>query len=136
MANELDELAAEVLAHYEGPEHEALRELINQLVARVTQLEAEMKRHSGNSSKPPSADTLAQRQAQKKRREEWMKKGEAKRRAGKQPGAPGAHLAQVEHPDDVVHHTPQVCGGCGSSLADAELLGSETRQVFDLPVPK
>ena len=136
MANELDELAAEVLAHYEGPEHEALRELISQLVARVTQLEAEAKRHSGNSSKPPSADTLAQRQAQKARRDAWTKKGKGKRRAGKQTGAPGAHLAQVEHPDDVVYHTPQVCRGCGSSLAGAEVLSSDTRQVFDLPVPK
>src|SRR2546428_12879976 len=131
MANELDELAAEVLAHYEGPEHEALRELISQLVARVTQLEAEAKRHSGNSSKPPSADTLAQRQAQKARREAWTKKGKRKRRPGKQPGAPGAHLAQVEHPDTVVPHAPEVCGGCGSPLTQAPVGGSEPRPGFD-----
>src|SRR5437667_1123132 len=119
MANELDELAAEVLAHYEGPEHEALRELISQLVARVTQLEADAKRHSGNSSKPPSADTLAQRQAQKARRDAWTNKGAGKRAKGKQHGAPGAHLAQVEHPDKVVPYPPEVCGGCGGSLAGA-----------------
>src|SRR5438445_3925288 len=125
MANELDELAAEVLAHYEGPEHEALRELISQLVARVTQLEAEAKRHSGNSSKPPSADTLAQRQAQKARREAWTNKGTAKRTKGKQHGASGAHLAQVEHPDRVLAHPPEVCGGCGGSLAGADVAATE-----------
>ena len=109
MTNDLDGLVAEVLSQYQGPEHAALRALITQLVAlneslaaRVAELEAELKRHSGNSSQPPSADTLAQRQAQKARREAWTKKGKRKRRPGKQPGSPGAHLAQVEHPDAVV----------------------------------
>src|SRR5438067_12401737 len=111
MTNDLDGLVAEVLSQYQGPEHAALRALITQLVAaneslaaRVAELEAELKRHSGNSSQPPSADTLAQRQAQKARREAWTKKkkGKRKRRPGKQPGSPGAHLAQVEHRDAVV----------------------------------
>jgi len=143
MTNDLDGLVAEVLAQYQGPEHAVLRALITQLVAlneslaaRVAELEAELKRHSGNSSQPPSADTLAQRQAQKARREAWTKKGKRKRRPGKQPGSPGAHLAQVEHPDAVVPHAPEVCGGCGSPLTEAEVVGSETRQVFDLPEPK
>src|SRR5207244_13557951 len=135
MTEELRGLVAEVLSQYQGPEHATLRAVITQLVglneslaARVAALEAELRRHSGNSSKPPSADTLAQRQAQKARREAWTKKGKRKRRPGKQTGAPGAHLAQVEHPDAVVYHTPQVCRGCGSSLAGAEVPSCATRQ--------
>ena len=68
MTDELDGLVAEVLAQYPGPERAALA-LISRLVALVGELEAESKRHSGNSSKPPSGDSLPQRQAQKARRE-------------------------------------------------------------------
>src|SRR2546426_10751730 len=143
MTNDLDGLVAEVLAQYQGPEHAVLRALITQLVAlneslaaRVAELEADAKRHSGNSSKPPSADTLAQRQAQKARREAWTNKGTAKRTKGKQHGASGAHLAQVEHPDRVLPHPPEVCGGCGGALAGAEIVSTETRQVLALPEPK
>jgi cell division septum initiation protein DivIVA len=142
MTNDLDGLVAEVLSQYQGPEHAALRALITQLVAlneslaaRVAELEAELKRHSGNSSKPPSADTLAQRQAQKDRRQAWTKKGAKKRRPGKQPGAPGAHLAQVEHPDDVVLHAPQICRECGSPLTEAEVVSTETARSSTCPSP-
>lgn len=33
----------------------------------------------------------------------------------------------------MIVHTPAACGGCGSDLADGELVGEEARQVFDLP---
>ena len=138
-----DELDARVLAQYQGPEHAALHalvvallDLVDTLSARVAELEAEAGRHSGNSSKPPSGDTLAQRQAQKARRQEWTNKGRPKRPKGKQPGAPGAHLAQVEVPDVVIPHPPTVCTDCGASLADAEVVATETRQVFDIAEPK
>jgi transposase len=49
------------------------------------------------------------------------------------PGAPGAHLAQVATPDEVVEHLPERCGGCGAELARAPVAGVEARQVFDLP---
>src|SRR2546427_1901727 len=143
MTVERDALAAQVLDQYPGPEHAtlqalivALLDLVDTLTNRVAELEAEAGRHSANSSKPPSGDTLAQRQAQKQRRQEWTNKGKPKRGKGKQPGAPGAHLAQVEHPDETVPHTPERCAGCGASLADAEVVSTETRQVFDIPTPK
>ena len=143
MTVELDALAAQVLEQYPGPEHAQLRalivallDLVDTLKNRVGELEAEAGRHSANSSKPPSGDTLAQRQAQKARRQEWANKGKAKRTKGKQPGAPGAHLAQVEQPDVTMPHPPTVCSGCGASLADAEVVGTQTRQVFDIPKPK
>jgi transposase len=56
-----------------------------------------------------------------------------RRRPGKQPGAPGAHLAQVATPDEVIDHVPGRCGGCGADLAGAAVVGVEARQVFDLP---
>ena len=58
---------------------------------RVAQLESEQKKDSTTSSKPPSTDPIATRQSRAERRTEAR---EAKRRQGKQPGAPGANLAR------------------------------------------
>jgi transposase len=143
MTVELAALAAQVLDQYPGPEHAclqaliiALLDLVDSLTAEITELKAAAGRHSANSSKPPSGDTLARRQAQKKRRQEWTNKGKPKRPRGKQPGAPGAHLAQVEVPDVTVPHAPERCAACGASLADAEIVATGSQQVFDIPTPK
>jgi len=58
------------------------------------------------------------------------------RRQGKQPGAPGYTLSQVTDPDSVVVHQPAQCRGCDRPLAEAEVIGVTTRQVFDVPDPK
>lgn len=110
-------------------------DLIDQQAAEIALLKTEANCHSGNSSKPPSGDSAAQRQAAKARRQEWTNKGGPKRPKGKQPGAPGAHLAQVAEPDITLTHAPVACPGCGASLADAEVVATETRQVFDIPEP-
>ena len=143
MDNGLRGLAEEVLAQYQGPEHTALRELISQLVAgteslaaKVAQLEADANRHSGNSSKPPSADTLAQRQAQKARRNAWTNKGAGKRAKVKQHGAPGAHLAQVEHPGQGGPPPPGGLRRLRRLACRSRGRPTETRQVFDLPEPR
>ena len=62
-----------------------------ELEARVARLELLVSRNSGNSSMPPSTDDLPGKKppAGKPRRGP----GGGKRRPGKQPGAPGAHLA-------------------------------------------
>jgi transposase len=96
------------------------------LGARVAELEGRLGRDSSNSSKPPSQDGL-RKPARPARRDRGV------RRPGKQPGAPGAHLAQVAEPDQVVVHLPQRCAGCGRDLADAAGVGVQARQVFDLP---
>ena len=103
--------------------------VIEALTARVAELERQLGRHSGNSSKPPSSDGLAKPPAPGRER----RAGAGGRRPGKQPGAPGAHLAQVGDPDAVVVHRPAVCGGCGGDLTLAPVVGVEARQVFDLP---
>ena len=122
---------ADRVAEFEA-ENGVLRVLVEQLQARIVELERDAGRNSSNSSKPPSADDQAQRESRQARRA--RERGDAKqRRPGKQPGAPGAHLARVDTPDRVVTHTPVACGACGESLSDAPVCGVESRQVFDLP---
>lgn len=109
----------------------ALRGVVERLEARIVELERELGRHSGNSSLPPSTDSQAQRETRGERRR--AARAEGKRRAGKQPGAPGAHLERVAVPDATVVHAPAACEGCGADLSDAAVIASESRQVFDLP---
>jgi hypothetical protein len=98
------------------------------LEARVAELERRLGKDSSNSSRPPSSDGLGKPPAPRQRRRDG-----GGRRAGKQPGAPGAHLAQVACPDQAVVHRPERCGGCGGELTLAPVTGMEVRQVFDLP---
>jgi len=105
---------------------------ISQLDAHVVELEARLRANSSNSSKPPSADGLAKGPPKPNRAA--SRAAAARRKPGGQPGAPGAHLAQVEHPDVIVVHAPRRCGRCGGELADAPMVGAEARQVHDLPL--
>ena len=77
---------------------------------------------------PPSAELFAKPPAPSR-----AERRAAARKQGKQPGAPGKHLAQVESPDVTVVHVPESCFACGSALRDAEVVDVESRQVFDLP---
>jgi transposase len=104
-------------------------DLIVRLEARIVELERQVGRHSGNSSLPPSGDNQVQRQARPKP----ARRQKGKRRPGKQPGAPGAHLERVAVADRTIRHVPGRCRGCGRGLGDAVVVGVESRQVFDLP---
>jgi transposase len=101
--------------------------VIEQLTARVADLERQLSRSSRNSSQPPSADGPAVPPRPARRRGSG-------RRPGKQPGSPGSTLALVEDPDEVVEHLPDCCRGCGAGLAESEPLGAVRRQVHDIPV--
>ncbi len=83
--------------------------VIEALRARVAELERQLGRHSGNSSKPPSSDGLGKPPAPRRERRGGGRK------PGKQPGAPGAHLVQVPDPDEVVVHIPERCQGVARS---------------------
>jgi transposase len=100
--------------------------VIEQLTARVAELERRLARNSQNSSQPPSADgpQVAPRRSRRKG---------SGRRPGKQPGSPGHTLALVDDPDEVIEHQPSCCQGCGTDLTDGELLGVVRRQVHDIP---
>jgi transposase len=119
---------AAVIAELRAVNAEQAR-LIAALQTRVVELERRLGKDSSSSSKPPSSDGL-RKPARAERRNAEQTQG---RRPGKQPGAPGAHLAQVERPDEVVEHAPERCGGCGADLAGAVVVGVEARKVFDLP---
>jgi len=124
----------------------ALKAVVEALEAELERLRREGSKHSGNSGKPPSSDTVTQRsqqqderlsRAERRRRArakaKELMKDPPKRRPGKQPGEAGTNLAAVPDPDRVVLHKPENCSGCGAVLAEAEVVASEARQVFDLP---
>jgi transposase len=105
-----------------------LRAQVSMLESKLADLEERLGRNPRNSSMPPSAEGLSKPPSPSR-----AERRAAGRKQGKQPGAPGKHLAQVVDPDHVIHHAPPSCSSCGSGLDDAEIVGTERRQVFDLP---
>jgi transposase len=127
----------------------ALRAAIEALEVEVERLRRDASRHSGNSGRPPSSDTITQRDQQREQRlsraerrrqararAKELARDKPKRRPGKQAGEPGAALRQVPDPDRVETHAPERCEACEAALAGAEVTGIERRQVFDLPTPR
>jgi transposase len=103
---------------------------IAELAERVVRLERLISRNSGNSGMPPSADDLPGKTPPAPR----PKRGAGKRRQGKQPGAPGAHLAWREDPDQTEPLFPEGSCACGRDLADADDLGVvASHQLMDTP---
>jgi transposase len=101
--------------------------IVNNLLRRVSELEARLEKDSHNSSKPPSSDGL--RRKPKSLRE----RGKAK--PGGQPGHKGSTLKRAAEPDHVVvHPVAPLCDACGLPIAreDVSVL-PESRQVIDLP---
>lgn len=106
---------------------------IASLTDRVARLERRAARDSSNSSKPPSSDSPYT----KRRRTPTDRslRGRSGRKPGKQPGAPGATLAQVGDPDRTVVCAPDRCAGCGGDLAGVPVAAEQARQVFEVPPP-
>lgn len=104
---------------------------ILELVAKVEELTRRLNQNSRNSSKPPSADGYRKPQSPERKRQK-----EAGRKPGKQPGAPGAHLALSDNPTRKYEFLPSECRRCGQGLEGAEERGVERRQVWDLPEPR
>jgi transposase len=108
----------------------ALTAQVTDLAERLAKLERAVSRNSGNSGMPPSADDLPGKTPP----EPKPKRG-GRKRQGKQPGAPGAHLAWSESPDKKQDLFPQGACACGRDLADADDLGiTASHQVMDTPV--
>ena len=99
---------------------------IEQLEARVKELEAQLKQNSDNSHRPPSSDGLRKKPA--------LPRPKGKKRGG-QAGHKGKALEMVQNPDHEQPHAPIRCS-CGRDLSDVPKQVVERRQVFDLPQPK
>jgi transposase len=128
-----------IAAYAAGPEAlvqlvETMQSQLNQqigaLTARVAELEARLNKDSHNSSKPPSSDGLAKKPA----RSRSLRKRSGKKSGG-QPGHPGVTLQLVDDPTDCQVWMATVCGACGTSLVQAQVVACERRQVIDIPAP-
>ena len=85
---------------------------------------------SSNSGKPPSSDAYRKPPKPQNLREKTGKK------SGGQEGHKGSNLRQVEKPDHIVDHCPEICAGCGEVLGLGQSTGHRKRQVFDIPKPQ
>jgi len=101
-----------------------------ELGRRLARLERIVSRNSGNSSLPPSSDGVLPGRGAPRRRAG----GAARRKRGKQPGAPGRWLGWVDTPDETKCHRPAGRCACGADLAAATGVRAERlHQVHDLP---
>ena len=108
-----------------------LMEANEALAAKLARLEHLLSRNSGNSSSPPSKDDDPGRTPPPERK---RGRGGLMRSKGKQPGAPGSHLAWTDRPDDLQDRFPRGSCGCGSDLGDARDLGVVDRyQSHEIP---
>ena len=108
-----------------------LRSQVVVLGDRVMGLERLAGRDSSNSSKPPSSDSpYTKRPRTPKGR---SLRGRSGRKPGKQPGEPGATLAQVADPDHTIVCAPATCAGCGHDLGGVPVDAEQARQVFEVP---
>ncbi len=108
-----------------------LRSQVVVLGDRVAQLERQAGRDSSNSNRPPSSDSPS---AKKPRTVTGRSlRGRSGRKPGKQPGDPGATLAQVGDPDHIVVCAPDRCAGCGHDLGEVPVAAEHQRQVLEAP---
>ena len=129
---------AELLARLESrlalAEQEAAAQTrtIAQLGQEIERLRRRLSRNSGNSSMPPSTDGTLPGAALPAAKPTPA----AKRRRGRQPGAPGSALSWTASPDRIVEHRPGgACVGCGADLAAAADAGVvRACQVTDVPL--
>ena len=131
-------LAKDVRSEEEKAEYRSKNAVLEQ---RISDLDRSSKLNSHNSSKPPSSDGLSKETIEKKKEKKEKKKRTKSRRkksdrkSGGQAGHKGTTLNQVENPDQIVDHTPDQCQECSATLSKSDIVGSSSRQVFDIPKP-
>jgi transposase len=102
------------------------------LTGRLAKLEHLLSRNSGNSSSPPSRDDDPGKPAPPEKNKRG--RGGPKRSRGKQPGAPGSHLAWTENPNERRDRFPEGRCDCGDDLGGARDLGVVDRyQQHEIP---
>lgn len=86
-------------------------------------------RNSGNSSTPPSKESMKDRIV---RRTRTLRKPSGKKPGG-QEGYEGHRLSCSSMPDETIDDTPDYCTNCGESLAEAERVLDYVTQVISIP---
>jgi len=108
-----------------------LMEVNEALAGKLARLEHLLSRNSGNSSNPPSKDDDPGKPAPP---DKARGRGGPKRSRGKQPGAPGSHLAWTDDPDQRRDRFPEGRCDCGDDLRGARDLGVVDRyQQHEIP---
>ncbi len=125
---ELDPLLAPLFALLEtqAAQLEVQAARITELEAEVAQLKARLEQTSSNSHKPPSSDGYSKKPA--------IPRVPGKR--GGQPGHRGDTLKMAAVADTVETEIATVCSGCSHALNEVDIIGLETRQVFEIPEPR
>jgi transposase len=109
-----------------------LMEANEALAGKLAKLEHLLSRNSGNSSNPPSKDDDPGKPVPPERNKRG--RGGPKRPRGKQPGAPGSHLAWMDNPDERRDRFPEGRCDCGDDLGGARDLGVVDRyQQHEIP---
>ena len=109
-----------------------LMEANEALAGKLAKLEHLLSRNSGNSSNPPSKDDDPGKPAPPERNKRG--RGGPKRPRGKQPGAPGSHLAWTDNPNERRDRFPEGRCDCGDDLGGARDLGVVDRyQQHEIP---
>lgn len=99
---------------------------VQELEARIKELEDQISKNSRNSSKPPSTDEFDKPSPKSLRKKSGLK-------AGGQKGHEGYNLKLVEFPDKEEIHKVEICACCQKSLRRQKADDIERRQVYDLP---
>ncbi len=100
-------------------------EEINQLKARIKELEDQLSKNSNNSSKPPSTDGF--------KKVPKSIKPKSNKKAGGQKGHEGTTLKISAQPDKVEKHKVDTCTNCKKNLRGQKADYTEKRQVYDIP---
>jgi transposase len=115
----------------QGEQIAAQAELVRRLQAEMAELGRRMGGHSGNSSAPPSKDSVA---VKAKRRADRSSRVRSKdREPGGQPGREGSGSTPTSDPDRTKRvEPPGQCRGCQADLAGAAELADGWAQVWDV----
>jgi len=104
--------------------HERMNHLSQQLQA----LQNRLAKDSHNSHLPPSSDRFG--------RKAKSLRPKSEKKAGGQPGHPGASLPFSSSPDEITQLQVERCEACQQDLQAVAACGRERRQVVDLPAPR
>ena len=103
-----------------------LQDQLEQLSQRVKQLEDQLAKHSGNSSKPPSSDGLSKPKTRSLRKSEG-------RKPGGQEGHEGHTLQIKTDPEHTEVHELAHCPHCDTDLSEVAVSDHCRRQGYDIP---